>query len=162
MTCANRVLSAFLDSLEQSTLAVALSGSVWAYPLVNAAHIVGIALLFGAIVPLDLRLAGARRELDATRLSRLLLPVAIFGFVLAAVAGGLLFITDADDYADSTLFQAKLISIALALANALALRLASGRRRRRGATAVGVRVAATASILLWLTVIVLGRLVGYF
>lgn len=37
--------------LEQSALAQALAGSVWWYPLINAGHILGIALLVGGIVP---------------------------------------------------------------------------------------------------------------
>ena len=44
--------------LEQGALAQALAGSVWWYPLINAGHILGIALLVGGIIPLDLRLLG--------------------------------------------------------------------------------------------------------
>ena len=155
------MLGDLLGALEELPAIAALRESTLAYPLVNALHIVGVALLFGAIVPLDLRLAGWRGEaapLDG--LSRLLLPVAIFGFLLAAGAGLLLFATDARAYAQSPLFLAKISLIALALANALALRRLDWRR----APSPGRRVAAAgiASILLWLGVIVLGRLIGYF
>ena len=80
-----------LAAVENLPAIVALRESYLVYPLVNTLHIVGIALLFGAIVPLDLRLAGWRRDAAAVDgLSRLLLPVAIFGFLLAAGAGLLL------------------------------------------------------------------------
>jgi hypothetical protein len=118
-------------------------------------------LLFGAIVPLDLRLVGWRREaatVDA--LARLLLPLAIFGFLLAACAGLLLFATDARAYAASPLFQAKMVLIATALANALALR-ASGWRQPQPSSG-RVAAAGAVSVLLWFCVIVLGRLIGYF
>ena len=59
----------------------------WTYASVNAAHIVGIALLFGAIVPLDLRLMGWRRTVPIGTMARVLLPVAIAG--LAALVAGL-------------------------------------------------------------------------
>lgn len=155
------MLGDVLSALENLPLIVTLRESTLAYPIVNALHIVGVALLFGAIVPLDLRLAGWRREAAAVDgLSRLLLPVAIFGFVLAASAGLLLFATDARAYAASPLFQAKMALIATALANAFALRRIDWRRpdgpRRR------VAVAGAASVLLWLSVIVLGRMIGYF
>ena len=146
-------------ALENLPLVLALRESTLGYPIVNALHIVGIALLFGAIVPLDLRLAGWRRDAAAVDgLARLLLPVAVFGFLLAAAAGLLLFATDAAAYAASPLFQAKMVLIAAALANAWALRRVDWRRTpsRR------VSVAAAVSVLLWLSVIVLGRLVGYF
>ncbi len=155
------MLNAFLASLEQSQLAAALSGSVYAYPLANAAHIVGIALLFGAIVPLDLRLMGVRRTVGVEDASRLLLPVAISGLILAVCAGSLLFITDARDYASSTLFRIKLIVISLATINALALRWRSHTAHQVSRVAPA-RLAAAASIALWFAAIVLGRLVGYF
>ena len=154
------MVAELLAGLETSPLAAGLRGSVWLYPLVNAAHIVGIALLFGAIVPLDLRLMGFFRDVEAAALSRLLVTVAATGLALAIVAGSLLFVTDAGDYFASNLFRAKMIVLLLALANVvLAFRLSG----RSGARAAAYRrVAAAASIGLWLTVIVLGRLVGYF
>ena len=108
---------------------------------------------------LDLRLAGWRRETTRTdQLSRILLPVAIFGFILAACAGLLLFATDARAYAASPLFQAKLVFIALALANAFALRRIDWRGNRSRSR---VALAGVASIALWLGAILMGRLVGY-
>ena len=147
-----------LSALEGLPAIVALRESYLAYPLVNTLHIVGIALLFGAIAPLDLRLIGWRRDAaPVDGLSRLLLPVAIFGFVLAALAGLLLFATDARAYAAAPLFRAKLLLIALALANALALR----RTDWRNARSRRVALAGAASLFLWLGVILLGRLIGY-
>jgi hypothetical protein len=86
--------------------------------------------------------------------------VAVFGFLLAATAGLLLFATDARAYAASPLFRAKLVFIALALVNALALRTIDWRRAEPSSRRIAV--AGGASIVLWLAVIVLGRLIGYF
>lgn len=150
-------MSDFLAGLEQWPLAAALRGSVWLYPLVNAAHITGIALLFGAIVPLDLRLAGFWPAIPMRSLRRVLLPVAACGLLLAVVAGALLFIAKAGDYAASPWFRAKIAVVALALANAAVLELGA-----RKANALWSRLAGIASLGLWLSAIVLGRLVGYF
>ena len=153
-------IDAALGALEQAPAVEALRNSTYVYPLVNALHVVGIALLFGGIVPLDLRLAGWRRDTGPIDpLARLLLPVAVFGLVLAAVTGLLLFATDARAYAGSTLFQAKILLIVLALANALSLRLIDW---RRSAPPRRLALAGAASVGMWLGVIVLGRLVGYF
>lgn len=153
-------LQAALKAVEKSAPIVALRESYLAYPLVNALHIIGIALLFGAIVALDVRLIGLRREAgDADQLGKLLVPVAVCGLVLAIPAGLLLFATDARDYAASPLFQAKMLVIALAIANALWLRATAwGRPSATRRLAIG----GGASFLLWLGAIVLGRLVGYF
>jgi hypothetical protein len=152
-------LAGVLEAIEQTAPVAALRESTFAYPLVNALHIIGVALLFGAIVALDLRLIGWRRSAGPVGgFARVLLPVAIGGLALAIPAGLLLFATDARAYAASPLFQAKLLVIALAIANALWLRTSE----RRGQRARRAAIAGIASILLWLGAIVLGRLVGYF
>ncbi len=149
-----------LESIEQAGPIAALRESTYVYPLVNTLHIIGIALLFGAIVTLDLRLIGWRRETGPVdRLASLLQPVAIAGLFIAIPAGLLLFATDARAYAASSLFQAKILLIGLAIGNALWLR---ARERRGPPREWGAAIAGAASIALWLGAIVLGRLVGYF
>jgi hypothetical protein len=160
------LLYSFFQSVEQWSIAAQLRGSTWAYPLVNAAHIVGIALLFGAIVPLDLRLAGFWQGVPVAPLRRALVPMAVLGLCLAITAGTLLFIAKAPDYAASGLFQAKMAVVVLALINATALRLAPAWRAKddTAGSIAGLwpQLAGIASIVLWLTAILLGRLVGYF
>jgi hypothetical protein len=154
------VLGEWLGALEALPLVEALRLSSWAYPAVNTLHIVGIALLFGAIVPLDLRLAGWRRQAASlASLSSVLLPVAVFGFILAALSGLLLFVTDARAYAASPLFWAKLVLIAAALGNAWLLRRVDW--QNPAVYARHLALAGAASILLWLGAITLGRLIAY-
>jgi hypothetical protein len=155
-----------LAGLEGSALATALRGSTWVYPLVNAGHIAGISLLFGAIASFDLRLMGAWRLVPLEGLSRVLVPLAATGLVIAAVAGSLLFITKAREYAASPLFQAKMLMLSAGVLNALAYHTLSRRRSResgRGPPPVPLqRLHGAVSFTAWLTVLVLGRLVGYF
>jgi hypothetical protein len=162
------VLAEALAGLEGSALAAALRGSTWLYPLVNAGHIVGIALLFGAIAPLDLRLMGVWSGVPLSVLSRVLVPVAAIGLSLAAVAGSLLFITKASEYVASAFFQAKMLMLALGLANVAAFHALRRPREGRGSDPAPLssvalqRLHGATSLTLWLCVIVLGRLIGYF
>jgi hypothetical protein len=154
------MLAPWLAAIEAAPAIEALRLSSWAYPAVNTLHIVGIALLFGSIVPLDLRLAGWRRD-DASlgSLTRFLLPVAVAGFVLAALAGLLLFATDARAYASSPLFQAKLGLIAAALLNAWLLRRVDWQSPALSSRRLAL--AGVLSIGLWLGAITLGRWIAY-
>jgi hypothetical protein len=154
-------MESLLAALETTPLAAALRGSVWLYPLVNAAHIVGIALLFGAVTPLDLRLLGLWPQVPVAVLSRVLTPVAVAGLMLALPAGALLFMARAGEYLDSPLFQAKMLVVATALVNALALRWRWS-PARAAAPSPGVVASAVLSLSLWAGAIVLGRLIGYF
>ena len=49
-----------VGALEGSSLGQAMQQWLWLYPSVEVVHLVGIALLFGSIVVLDLRLLGSR------------------------------------------------------------------------------------------------------
>jgi hypothetical protein len=159
------MLTAFAAALQDTAIATALRQSFWVYPLVNAGHIVGLALLFGAIVPLDLRLLGVWRRVPLAAMGRILLPVAIGGLALALPTGFLLFATRASEYAATPLFWIKLSLIACAIANALLLRLSLAWTAHAQSELIGstarLRAAGALSIGLWLAVIVAGRMIGY-
>lgn len=139
-----------LAILEQSALGDAMRTWRWLYPIVNTAHVAGIALLFGSIVALDLRYLGMWKSVGADGLARVLVPVAVAGFVLAILAGGLLFTTDARKYAAMPLFQIKLALISLGVLNALYL------ARNRATT-----WAALISLATWTGALICGRFIGY-
>ena len=96
----------YLNAIAQSEPAVMLRASFWLYPLVNAAHIFGVALLIGAIVPLDLRLI---RKGSIRTLAAVLVPTAATGLAIAALSGAMLFIVKPVAYAGSDLFLAKIV-----------------------------------------------------
>ena len=70
-----------LAALKDWAPAAYLRHARWTYAALNAAHIAGIALLFGAVVPLDLRLIAWRRSISIRAMTLVLLPVAVAGFV---------------------------------------------------------------------------------
>jgi hypothetical protein len=161
------MIGEWLAALEATALARALRDSVWAYPLVNAAHILGVALLVGAIIPLDLRLLGAWQSVPLAPLWRVLTRTAGAGLGLAIVFGTLLFITRATEYAASSLFLSKMVVVGVGTANALAVRTLvpdtiASMRSAREKPPVRVQLAGGISLAAWLMALTLGRLVGYF
>ncbi len=148
-------MSEIAATLEATALAQFLKGSRWIYPLVNAGHIFGIALLVGAVIPLDLTHSGLLKRIDPRAAASLLQPFALTGLLLAFFCGALLFITQAGDYLGNPIFLAKMVLVAAATLNAvLHLRI----ERARGSA---VRAIALVSLAIWPTVLLLGRLVGY-
>lgn len=136
--------------LETTAVAQHLKASVWTYPLVNAGHLLGIALLIGAVVAMDLRVLGISRAGNAADAVLLLRPVAMVGFALALLCGLLLFATQATDYAGNEWFLTKIALLVAAVANAaIALR-----RPLR-------RAPAAWSLLLWPAILLTGRMIGY-
>ena len=150
-------LAEALAALERWAPAEALRSSTWAYPAITVLHLLGVALLLGAVVALDLRLLGRGAALPVASLTAHLLPLVWIGFAAATVTGAALFATAATAYAANGLFQAKLAVLAAAGVNALLLHRAGGIRARGRA----LRAAAAASVALWATAVGLGRWVAY-
>ncbi len=157
------MIEVFVQWLQTSEPIVALRTSIWLYPLVNTAHLLGIALLVGAVVPLDLRLLGAYRTVPLSVLAPVLLPVVRFGFVLALLAGFALWAVRADEYLVDDVFRIKFVLILVALINIGLLHRGAAWRQalQDGPISAGVRAAAASSIVLWLAVLFAGRLIGY-
>ena len=154
-----------LTALQDWAPAAWLRHARWTYAAVNATHIAGIALLFGAVVPLDLRLIGWRRGISIRALTRALSPVAIVGFCLAVTAGFFLFSVRAVEYAGLGLFWVKMALITCALTNAWLLHRAAQWEAGQGTTDAAppprLRMAGALSIALWLSVIVCGRMLAF-
>ena len=153
-------MEALLAALEGTAVAQTLRTSRWLYAATNTAHVFGIALLVGAILPLNLRLLGWWPDVPRQQLVRVLVPVAVTGLGLAAAAGGLLFSVRAREYAGVGFLQAKLALVALGTLAALAL------HHRHGfllESAGETRLAGHAilSLLCWPAALICGRLIAF-
>ncbi|WP_454828412.1 DUF6644 family protein [Pseudoxanthomonas wuyuanensis] len=141
-----------------------LQQSGTAYLLVNAAHILGLGLLLGAILPLDLRLAVGRPQAALSMLAPVAIRTAAVGLALAVLTGAWLFSVNPADYLENNAFRWKLLLLALALVN-----VAAQHRQWRSlglpdatrALPVRVRVLAGTSALLWISTLVAGRWIGF-
>lgn len=129
----------------------------WAYPALEAVHIVGIALLFGGLLVFELRALGLGRELPAPLLARLTLRPALVGFGLCAVTGLTMFSGQPDELLANNAFRVKLGLIALAGANAALFHW------RGGAAAIDRfgKAQCLLSLGFWLAVIICGRWIAY-
>ena len=55
-------ITATLEWLQQTSLAVGIRDSLFVFPLIESVHVVGLALVFGTIAIVDLRLLGLGRR----------------------------------------------------------------------------------------------------
>ncbi len=152
-----------LQALAEWPVAAALRRSPLLYPLVNAAHILAIGLLVGAIFTLDLRVLGAFGRAPLAALGPPLVRVAATGLGLALLTGFLLFSVRPLDYAANPAFLTKLGLITAGLLNVLVHRLGAGWRRALagGPIEASVRAAAALSLLIWLCAVLAGRWIAF-
>jgi hypothetical protein len=159
-----------LGAIEASGLGRAMREWLWLYPSVEIVHILGIALLFGSIAVLDVRLLGFSKTISVRRLARHVLPWSAASFLLIVPSGLMMFVAHATDFISSPVFVIKLCLIMLAGVNAalfhtIAMRTADvwdTEEMRELRPPPSVRLAGAASLLIWVSVIACGRLLAYF
>ena len=129
----------------------------WAYPALEVAHIVGIALLLGNLVLVELRVWGLGAALPVDALAKLALRTVLAGFALAAGSGLAMLVGHWDDIANNRAFLVKMGLLAMAGANA-ALFHNRGGPRLLDRTA---RWQTALSLGLWVLVVACGRFIAY-
>lgn len=137
-----------------------LRNARWAYAAVNGLHIMGIALLVGAIVPFNLKLLGLWPRIDRHDLAKVLVPTAATGLCLAIAMGLLLFATRASEYAGVSFFQVKIALVLFGLTAALVLHIRHG-FLLESASAAKLRAHAMVSLACWTLALACGRLIAF-
>ena len=151
-----------LAALEASAFATWLreSGSLWAYPTVLTLHTVGLSLLVGANLVLDLRILGFARRIPLVPLVRLF-RVMWVGFVVNAVSGVMLFVADATVKGTQTIFLVKLALILCGVVNIVSLRRMFAADAVAGAISGWSKLLAVTSLIIWAGAITAGRFMAY-
>src|SRR5688572_31077516 len=156
---------AIIQTIEFSAFGEWMRSNVLAMPWVNAGHVLCIALVFGTILVVDLRLLGLfDRHRAVMRVSQEMLRVTWVAFIGAVLTGALYFAANATTYWFNTAFRFKMLAIVLAGVNMVAFQFITYRGVAtwdRGAPPGAARVAGAVSLLLWTSVIVLGRVIGF-
>jgi hypothetical protein len=134
-----------------------LQSHPFAYPLLEVAHVFGIALLVGNLALLELRVWGAAPALPLRPLARASLGVALAGFVLVAASGLLMFAANAAELLANRSFVVKMALVGLAGANAALFHARDGLGRLDALA----RAQTALSLGLWIAVIICGRWIAY-
>ena len=139
--------------------------SAWGWPACESIHFIGLSLLVGMIATFDLRLLGLAKRISIGALHRLV-PFGVLGYLLNVVTGAMFLVTEPDQYIYNPAFQFKLTFMTLAGINVLVFYLVVYRTMKKtepGEDAPrSAKVVATASLCLWIGVIVCGRLLTFY
>jgi hypothetical protein len=146
-----------LDALNHWAPIVWLKTTPLVYPILEIGHIVGIALVFGTLWVVDLRILGRMSMFDANQLARQLIPWTLLGFLLAGITGFTMFVTRIGDLIANPAFVLKICLLFAAGTNAAVLHARGSINTQSGLT----RLQAALSILIWLAVITCGRWIAY-
>jgi hypothetical protein len=152
----------FCQWLQFSPPLVAMRSSPWLFPVIATIHLMGLSVLGGAVLLVDLRLLGlglrrqpvAQLARDAERW--------LFRSLLVMVATGIpLFMCFATKYYYLTFFWVKMASLILVVAFTVSVRRKVVMADERRMSPVWGRVVALVSLSLWTTVALGGRYIGF-
>jgi hypothetical protein len=146
---------------EASWLGQLVRTSTWMFPIIEAVHLLGLSLLGGTVLVVDLRLLNVMlRDQPASTLARGVQPWMNRAIVLMLSTGFLMFMSEAVKCYHSPAFRVKMATLPIALAFTYLVRRRMVLREDTTAGWRG-RAVAAASIVLWFTVAAAGRWIGF-
>ena len=152
--------------LQNTPFATGIRQSDLLFPLIEGSHIMALSLSVGLILLFDLRLLRLAFAAEpVTRIMEQFVPWSLPGFAGMFVTGVLLFIAQAEKAYQNTFFRFKLALLVLAGLNALLYQIKFYPRMaewdKSGIVPWGARVSGALSLIIWASVIALGRTMAY-
>ncbi len=156
------------ESIAQSLVGTALNewilATFWLWPIMEIIHFIGLTLLLGGLLIVDLRMLGTLKLFNTLATHQLLAAV-LFGFSLNLITGILFFIGDPMRYSQNIGFKIKMVLILIAGLNAAFFHWRTTQHqanRNDSITGIkGQKLTAGLSLFLWMGVLLLGRLIPY-
>ena len=136
----------------------------WAFPTLETLHFMGLCVLFGSLLVIDLRVLGVARYIPMASALKFI-PVAVGAFAVNLITGIGFFCADPFRYFPNIAFRWKMLLIVIAGLNALYFQFVEHRKLQSlpdGQSGdFSAKTAAFLSLIIWIAVIVLGRLMPY-
>lgn len=157
-------MQAFVQAIEGSAINNWVLSSAWLWPSLEILHFLGLSLLLGSLLVIDLRLAGFFRQINIAATHKLL-PWTFIGFGLNLATGTLFVLGDPARYTANIGFRWKMVLVLIAGLNALwfywKINPVMKSWEPDGDTPALAKIIAFVSLGAWTGVLLLGRLIPY-
>jgi hypothetical protein len=155
-------LLTFFQWCEASGIGETIRKSSWLFPVIEAIHLLGLGVIGGAVLVVDMRLLGlGLKRQSAAELTRNAQPWLVGSLVLMIVTGGLLFLSEAIKcyYHDAFWFKMSCLFLAIVFTFTIQRKVTMSDETR--VSPVWSKVVAIVSVLLWAGVGIGGRWIGF-
>ncbi len=155
------MLLSFFEWCDATALGAAVRNSLWLFPTIEAVHLLGLCVLGGSLLVVDLRLLGlGLKRQTIAELHAQLRPWLAGALAVMVATGLLLFLSEAVKCYYNQSFWVKITTLPIALLFTFAVR---ARVARAGGleTSARTRLVGATSIALWFTVAAAGRWIGF-
>jgi hypothetical protein len=155
---------ALIHWLRSTALSHAMVDGQWLWPICEAFHFIGLALLLGTAGLFDLRLMGFLKGIPIAAAMRMR-PWAALGIVINLITGVMFFIGAPGQYIGNPAWWAKLAFLAVAILNIVFFETRQGSRMLALSgeedTPLSFKIAGAVSIASWLAVLYFGRMLPF-
>ena len=151
----------FFQWCENSGLIVAMRSSVWLFPVIESLHLMGLALIGGAVLMVDLRLLGfGLRRQPLAQVAQDAQRWLLVSLLVMLPTGLLLFMSKAVQCYTLPAFWIKMTSLFLALVFTFAVRRKVVMADETRLNPVWGKLVALVSLSLWSSVAIAGKWIG--
>jgi hypothetical protein len=153
----------FCHWLGRTHLGLFMRNSTYAFAVVEIGHLLALAVFGGAILLVDLRFLGVAFKLQpVSQVARELLPLTAGGLLAMSITGFLLFMGGTMRYYHNPAFRLKMLLFVIALIFHFTLQVRVARQSNAlEQSSRWLKVGSVASLLLWFTIGLAGRAIGY-
>lgn len=147
------------ERMEATTVGSTIRESLWLFPVIEAVHLLALALLGGVLFVLNLSILGVGlRSTSAAVIEKSTRPWLFVAVGVLLATGVALALSEALKLLDREAFWLKMFALAAALVFTFAIKIPVVQRRP---DAPVLKILAVVSIGLWLTVAIAGRWIGF-
>jgi len=152
----------FCKWLQFSAPLVAMRSSPWLFPIIATVHLMGLAMIGGAVLVVDLRLLGlGLRRQPVAQIARDAERWLLRSLLVSLPTGALLFMCFATKYYYLTFFWVKMASLLAVLVFTFSIRRRVTMADETRVSPAWSKVVALVSLSLWTTVAIGGRWIGF-
>jgi hypothetical protein len=157
------MLEQFFLDMEKWPISMYIGGSLWIFPVVQAFHLVAVALFIGAILVINLRMLGAGfKEQPLAKVARDARPWIIWGFVFIFFTGLPQLMQNASREYYSEFFWMKMEFLAAGLILTAITLAYMSKQANETRTGVGAKLVGLVALGVWAGVVIPARLIGLF
>ena len=154
------MLLPFFEWCEASFIGQAIRASLWLFPVIEATHLLALAMIGGALLIVDFRMLGIGLRQPIPEVARDARPWLAGSLVVMIATGIALFLSESVKCYYNQAFGVKITTLPVALLFTFAVRQPIAQRATSDAT-LRTRLVALISIALWFTVAAAGRWIGF-
>jgi len=152
----------FFAWCEHSAVGGAIRNSSWLFPFIEAFHLLGLAVIGGAVLVVDLRLLGlGLRRQPVAELARDAQPWLIVSLMVMIATGALMFTSEAIKCYYHPAFWVKMTSLLLAIVFTFTVRRKVAMADETRVGPLWCKLVALVSVTLWSGVGIGGRWIGF-